>query len=331
MKREVMLVLTVLLFATCSYAACDITAAIDKGVSKSYTADGKDYAIKFSSLKNESGSLLVKFEVNDASTPELEKGDKHIFDDLSEITISEISKGSGSVNDSAQICFNAGLSGLKGTCSSNDDCEDNNPCTIDYCDGDPLRCRHKLILWCRDDDGCCPESRCTAENDNDCGKPILSGCANNSDCDDKNALTIDICENATKKCNNTLITKCISNDTLCPANCTFTSDTDCDECSEDKDCSDDNACTTDTCSGTPKRCFNNATPGCNFNGICVPPGARTGDKFCTKDNIMESLRQKKEYCDNNYECLSNICNKNKCRNTPLIKRISGWFKGLFNR
>jgi len=315
MRKEALLILTVLLFATCSYAACDITATIDKGVSKSYLANGNYYTIKFSSLANESGSLVVKFEVNGESTPELEKGDKHIFDDLSEITISDISKGSGSVNDSAKICFTTGLSGLEGTCSSNEDCDDNNPCTIDECDGDPLRCRRTLILWCRDNDGCCPQARCTAENDNDCKK--TSEPVNDSLIDNSSLI-------------NKTIVECVSGDDYCPQNCTFKEDNDCNECSTDEECNDNNICTIDICSGTPTRCSNSATAGCDLNGNCISIGTRTEDKFCNKDSILESLRSKKEYCDNDYECLSNSCIKNKCKGISFIKKIFSWFGGLFS-
>lgn len=322
--NKAVLFLTIFLFATVTYATCDVTDTINKSSSKNYTINNKDYSIGLSLLSNSSGEWIVKFKVNGILTPELEETQNHIFDDLSEIKILSIS------SSTAQICFNAGLSGLKGTCSSNKDCEDNNPCTIDYCDGDPLRCKHKLILWCRDDDGCCPKSRCTEEKDNDC--KLVDECINDSNCDDGNLSTKDICDK-NKKCSHIKITvtKCISGDNYCPENCTFTSDIDCDECNNDEDCDDSNACTFDACSGTPKKCFNNATQGCNFLEECIPVGTRIEVQFCHTDNTMKQLKSKKQYCDNNYECLSNQCIKNKCKDISFINKITSWFKGLFSK
>jgi len=300
MKKEVILILTVLLLASISYAACDITTTIDQGVTQTHTVRGKDYNISFSSLKNDSGDISVKFKVNSASTSDLEENDKYPFTDLSTITIQSISIGPGSVNDSAEICFTAGLSGLTGSCSSTAECDNNNSCTIDECDGDPLRCRHKLILWCRDDDGCCPESRCTMDNDNDCkAQPSI------------NIINTTNITNAT----NTSAIQIISTD----------------ECLNDRGCADNNACTNDVCSGTPKKCFSNAIDGCEFKERCFAIGSVIESQFCSTDKTMKSLKPKKEPCDNDYECLTKLCIKNKCNNPSFISKVYNWFKGLFSR
>ena len=330
-KIIIFLIITIFL-AAAIYAACDVLDTLDKTETKAYDVSDSDYNISFESLTNESGDVYVKFKVNGITTENLEAGMKHTFTDLSEITISNIIIGVDSANDTAQFCFNSGLSCIGcGSCISNTYCEDNNSCTIDECDGDPLFCHHKLILWCRDDDGCCPESRCTGENDNDCGKPILTGCINNSECDDFNTSTTDICDNNTRRCNNTLITMCIAGDDYCPKNCTMETDADCDGCSEEKDCNDDDACTSDACSGTPKRCSYEATDGCNIGGECISIGTITEDKFCSKWGITEYLKTKKEYCDKDYECISSICKKNRCKNKSVFIRMGGWFKGLFGK
>ena len=314
-KKEVILILVILVFATATYAACDLTDTINEGSHITPVVEGKDYNISYTSYINSS----AKFKVNGVSTSDLTLGTKHSFDDLSDLTFTGLTGSSGS--STAEICFNAGLSGKKGTCTSNTDCDDGNPCTINECDGDPLRCHRTLILWCRDDDGCCPESRCTPEKDNDCsesGESIdtsVNASINNSD-------TVNI--NLT---NTTIIIECIPGDDTCPDNCTFPEDTDCDECSIDGDCIDNNTCTTDTCSGTPKKCSNEATGGCNLNEECLSIETRIEDKFCNKDSILELLRPKKEYCDNDYECISNKCKKNKCSG----KNFFSWFKGLFSR
>lgn len=325
--KKVILFFVLILFVSSVYAACDVTDKIDKGIRKIYVAKGRYYNITFSSLKNESSKIYAQFNVNSMSTNDMEKGDKYIFNDLSDITIQDITVGYGSVNSTAQFCFNAGLSCINcGSCSSNKDCDDSNPCTLDECDGDPLRCKNKLILWCKDNDNCCP-SKCTYENDNDC--KILEECINDFNCDDNNTITNDICDPNLRNCIHTNITRCASGDGYCPKNCNFESDIDCDECVIDEDCNDNNACTSDSCSGFPKKCFNNATIGCNFNGTCVPIGTRTEYHFCNTYHALESLKPKKEYCDDNYECLSNYCIKNKCKSDNFIASIIKWFRGLF--
>jgi len=246
----------------------------------------------------------------------MEESSTYTFTDLSTIIIQSISIGSGSVNDSAQICFTAGLSGLTGTCSSNIDCDNNNSCTIDECDGDPLRCKHKLILWCRDDDGCCPESRCTEDNDNDCKLP--------------EQLPINI-TNTTNITNtiNTINTTYIINIT----DTTNTSDTiqtiPLDECLNDTECTDNNSCTNDVCSD--KKCLNNAINGCEFNEKCFAIGTILENQFCSTDKTIKSLKPNKEPCDDHYECLTELCTKNKCSNPSFISKISNWFKILFRK
>jgi hypothetical protein len=332
MKKEVLL-LVFILFATAVYADCDVTDTFNKTASRNYTIDDKDYIIKFSSLKDDSGDISVKFSVNGVSTPDLDEGTKHTFSDLSDITISSISMGAV---DTAQICFNAGLSGLKGTCSSDKDCDNGNPCTIDECEGDPLRCHRLLILWCRDDDGCCP-SRCDNEKDNDCEIVVNettaaeTRCLSDSDCDDDNSITKDTCNTTVRRCSHTTIVDCISGDDYCPVDCTFTLDTDCDMCLTDDECDDNNACTSDSCSGSPKNCSYTVTPGCNFNKTCITIGTWGEDYFCSEDNVMKPLKSRKEPCYNDYECLSEKCVKNKCKAQNIFKKISSWVMGLFGR
>jgi len=58
-------------------------------------------------------------------------------------------------------------------CTSDSDCDDGNPCTIDICvnPGTPsAACSHQPITSCIDDDGCCP-SGCDYTTDNDCARP----------------------------------------------------------------------------------------------------------------------------------------------------------------
>ncbi|MFH1053951.1 MAG: hypothetical protein V1740_06050 [Candidatus Woesearchaeota archaeon] len=110
---------------------------------------------------------------------------------------------------------------IRDTCNNYLDCNDENICTIDDCAGFPRRCINKPVLYCKDDDSCCPE-RCNYTDDNDC-----EHCVTNIDCNDSNITTMDYCETETGKCLNRIITICMNNDTVCPGNCNYLSDSDC--------------------------------------------------------------------------------------------------------
>ncbi|MBU0629084.1 MAG: hypothetical protein KKC75_07890 [Nanoarchaeota archaeon] len=312
--KKITLLFLILFLVNSVYAVCDITDTLTLNDAKKYNEDGKDYNITFYSTSNTSSYTYFKFKVNGDLTSNLELGDKYQFDDLSEIMPESI-VSYNSTSKSVQICFNAGLSTEKSVCSSNNDCNDNNTCTLDECDGDPLKCHHKLILWCRDDDSCCP-SRCTVEQDNDC--QVAANLSNDS-------------QNNTNQSSTLSTGECLSGDDLCPQQCNFTVDKDCDECSSNESCSDDNPCTLDICSGTPKKCYNNSTSTCPIGNDCIPIGTKTKDQFCSTENKMKSLKTKAESCINNYECISDKCVKNKCKSQPLSTIIKNWFSKLFNR
>ncbi len=325
MKKAILLLFAIIL-ANSIYASCDITDTINQSKYYAYSIGGKDYNISLSSLKNDSGTIYVKFKINTLTTPDIEQNEKYSLIDSSEITPLTIMPGS--VNK-AEICFNAGLSCINcGTCSSFKECDDNNSCTIDSCDGDPPWCKHKLILWCRDSDSCCP-SKCKNEEDNDCAR--LAECSDDSECDDNNTITKDICSGQPKKCSNTNITECLSGDNYCPDNCTFTLDTDCDECLTNEECNDNNPCTYDTCIDNPKKCFNNETLGCILNDLCISIGDNVEDNYCDTDKTFKPLKSKNEPCTNNYECMSERCVKNTCWVRNPIKAIKDFFSRLFKK
>jgi hypothetical protein len=52
------------------------------------------------------------------------------------------------------------------SCYNNDDCNDGDSCTLNYC-GDDSFCVNTPVVLCYQNDGCCPKG-CTAQNDNDC-------------------------------------------------------------------------------------------------------------------------------------------------------------------
>lgn len=159
---------------------------------------------------------------------------------------------------------------------------------------------------------------------------LFDECQTNSDCNDNNPSTNDVCSGSPKRCSNTNIVSCINEDNYCPPNCDFALDTDCDECNSNQDCDDNNACTQDTCSGNPKRCTNEQTSsGCNLEGTCVPIGTRTENQFCGVDNAFINQQSGETNCNNNYECESNICADGQCIEQGLFQKFIMWFKKLF--
>lgn len=150
----------------------------------------------------------------------------------------------------------------KNTCEKDEDCDDSDSCTIDYCNGYPLSCdytdSHFTITYCMNDDGCCQlGSGCRWSNDNDCPQ---HPCDEDSDCNDYNRETNDTCHVSSGICEFIQKTECKTGDHICPDNCTYSEkhvpnrDLDCDEDSEciaHADCDDNDSTTTDTCTALP--------------------------------------------------------------------------------
>jgi len=108
-------------------------------------------------------------------------------------------------------------------CATDSDCNDNNECTSDiclnpstensYCQNAPLQ----ENVTCSA--GICCQGKCKSAT-----------CSNETSCNDNNACTIDICENAgtcSASCSHQTKTQCQSGDGCCPAGCTNDKDSDC--------------------------------------------------------------------------------------------------------
>ena len=86
------------------------------------------------------------------------------------------------------------------------------------------------------------------------------------------------------------------------------------ECIIDKDCDDDIACTKDYCE--LRHCKHQKQLGCALDNQCKPEGslAVVSDKLSYCDGSeWHSRKQYKESCTENYECLTNYCNKGYCK------------------
>jgi hypothetical protein len=82
-------------------------------------------------------------------------------------------------------------------CSSDSDCNDNNPCTQDVCSGQPKNCSFSPVTECVPD-GCCPEN-CAYTEDSDCPRPsiVFSEIYYNPIGDDKKHEWIEVYNNGT--------------------------------------------------------------------------------------------------------------------------------------
>lgn len=166
-------------------------------------------------------------------------------------------------------------------CSSHGDCDDNNECTTDTCINNS--CENIAVE---------EDTSCGAEGSGICcdGECSAAACTEDSNCDDGNECTVDICYNkgtCSAYCGYTDKDdgiSCSGGGICCSGTCAEAT------CSTDADCDDAESCTIDTCTdaGTcSASCSNTWDVDC-----CLPWNAR-----CTADE----------------ECCSENCRKGKCR------------------
>ena len=185
------------------------------------------------------------------------------------------------------------------------DCDDNNPCTEDSCDG-LGGCQHDNVVGECDDANPCTDDSCD-EN----------GCVfepNDGKCDDNNPCTADVCEQAEG---------CVYTPTAQPCDdgngCT-TGDT-CAEgnCVGQLSCDDGNPCTDDTCEANGCVHTANASPcddanSCTQNDTCEA-GTCLGQSNgpCCGNGITEPG----ETCDG-ANCPTSCTNSNPCKKVMVL-------------
>lgn len=112
----------------------------------------------------------------------------------------------------------------------------------------------------------------------------VEGCDDNSDCDDHDLSTKDLCTTGTKVCAHMPIVECINGDGYCPEQCTWEKDLDCavpHQCDEDRECGDGDISTKDVCVGEPRECLNILINECiNGDGYCPPQCSYSVDDDC---------------------------------------------------
>ena len=150
-----------------------------------------------------------------------------------------------------------------------------------------------------------PKKSCVASNE------ICDGVDN--DCDDK------IDEDLTMQCGETDLGIC----SFGTESCVNGKWSGCNAAlPKEKDCSNnlDNNCdgSIDACCGE-----------CSYKDECLGVEERADNSYCSKDLNLEFQKDLNEECSNNYECLTNNCEENICKEKTIVKVIVNWFKVLF--
>jgi hypothetical protein len=63
--------------------------------------------------------------------------------------------------------------------------------------------------------------------------------------------------------------------------------------------------------------------------FCENVGQILAVQYCSKDLLWVDQKGKEDFCENNYECQSNICVDNMCVERGVFTKFLEWFKGLF--
>lgn len=65
--------------------------------------------------------------------------------------------------------------------------------------------------------------------------------------------------------------------------------------------------------------------------ICVDANNSWQNKYCDLDKSLHDKKEKGVSCNNNNECLTNLCRKNKCSERTLFEKFLIWIKKVFSR
>jgi hypothetical protein len=230
-------------------------------------------------------------------------------------------------------------------------CDDNNPCTNDSCNGGA--CQHaNNTVTCSDGNPCttndrCGDGRCSGISVScppgtscDMRDGVCRQCITNADCNDNNPCTDEICNGGvcqrtdnTNSCSDGLA--CTTND-LCSAGvCRGTTvscpsgfscdpaDGICKDCLSHAECNDGNACSIDTCSGGTCQ-FANKPGACDDGNPCTTNDS-CANRVCTgisvpcppgqscdvADGVCKQCRNASD-CDDQDACTNDLCLANLC-------------------
>ncbi len=193
-------------------------------------------------------------------------------------------------NDSLTIdsCENPGTvqstcTNTQFACNSAADCDDGNTLTIDGCENPGTlqsSCTHTSIT-CNSDEDCAVDQFCIGGGT---VSSVCTACRNNSDCNDNDDHTEDICTNA-----NTASAVCEHNEIRCFG---------------DSECNDDNPLTIDQCEnpGTVQSTCTNTQFACNSAANCDDGDALTIDECIDPGTLQSSCTHTQITCNNNTDC-----------------------------
>lgn len=71
--------------------------------------------------------------------------------------------------------------------------------------------------------------------------------------------------------------------------------------------------------------------GCMRDTKCYPLGYRKAGEYCSENFSFLEQFKAEAFCENNFECSSNVCISGKCVSHGLIESILNWFKRLFDK
>ena len=127
--------------------------------------------------------------------------------------------------------------------------------------------------------------------------------------------------------------KCISNDALLDAYCTKDNRT----AYRDVDCL---SCVKDTCTVGQQTQINEPSQNSNETessvvqinqniNECENIGLVHNKKYCSIEKVWVEQKGADSFCENNFECSSNVCISSKCVSDGLLQKILNWFMRLF--
>ncbi len=202
-------------------------------------------------------------------------------------------------------------------CATDDECEDNNDCTIDSCSAEFGICTHVPDLTCMNcttDAECDDGNPCTllicGESNQCVGGPVDAPCSDGTVCTQGDACVAGDCiPGSVVTCDDS--DACTIDDCSAISGCVFNVIPGCTGCGSgplDNDCDDGNPCTLDGCSSgvcTHLVSFDACDDGdlCTLGDLCI-----TGS--CTPGEALN--------CDDGKECTSDSCASDSgCINAPL--------------
>ncbi len=207
------------------------------------------------------------------------------------------------------------------------DCNDGNPCTVDYCNPADGECFYDMVAEngepCDDGSVCTVDDMC---NGGQCqGQPLDPACFDDNECtedgcDDDNGCVF------TPLPDGTACSQGSCQLGVCRGSCTTDA-----ECNDDLDCTED-ICVDDVCVNTPQHQLCPQGNFCDGEAVCDPfigctispePSCNDGIACtvdsCDRDAEICTHESNNALCDDGNECVSDICDPNRggCVYAPL--------------